>query len=216
MIQHFTVVFSTFGSVYQVLLLCLSISSTAAAFDEIGEPSKRLMPMEKPNEKSVGSKKVFQNNLKGGVTGHFVVTGKSERAITWTYANGCSTTQSTLFHLPTKWEGCGRNGQVSGSQKVQLVGEIWPLSEGRKFKFLVTNGRDSKGNAWNDSVTCEVERQVRIQTSAGEFDTFKTVCRGKWETHIRYIAPEVKTQIAYKRMGKNGEIQADSEWLRWE
>ena len=62
-----------------------------------------------------------------------------------------------------------------------MKGEIFPMKQGKKWKFYTKNllykeGDKTINNPKKRTHKCRVVDEVRVKTVAGEFDTFKVVC----------------------------------------
>ncbi len=193
----------------------VSVYSTAWAFEEIGNPSRDITSMERPPDREVGYKWYFVDQEGVESFSELVVVDGDKQ--TWRDGNtGCTYTTSKDGFAPNySWENCGDDGSSSGSQDVVLdKGSIWPLEVGNKFRFRVTNGRNSQGNSWRGTTKCKVSKAVRVRTSQGEYDTLKVSCSDKWRTRDRYVSPDVNTTVVYRRVRNGRGLEAEIEWLR--
>ena len=116
------------------------------------------------------------------------VTGTSE---TIRESDGCMWTRPKSFYAPsTEWTNCtSRDGKAT----VELKRPIFPFHVGKTWAFNVDAGR------WRTSRECTVLDTARVRTVSGEHDTFKIVCKDRWNTRTRYYAPKLGTMVYYER-----------------
>ena len=119
---------------------------------------------------------------------HVSVTGTSE---TIRESDGCMWTRPKSFYAPsTEWTNCtSRDGKAT----VELKRPIFPFHVGKTWAFNVDAGR------WRTSRECTVLDTARVRTVSGEHDTFKIVCKDRWNTRTRYYAPKLGTMVYYER-----------------
>ena len=200
------------------IFLSLSlISSITYSFEEIGKVSEPLPEMTKPTFASFGSRYYYHNNVDSSDNplgeAHVDLVINDDETMTLTASSGCTWKRSDRYAPASYWENCGGN---SGSQGiVKRKGDIWPLKLKRKFSYTVKNGQNNRGATWSDYVRCKVKGAVRVKTQTGEYDTYKLVCSGKYNTKTWYIAPELGHEVAYKRVHKRRGLESDQDWLRW-
>lgn len=104
------------------------------------------------------------------------------------------------FAPSSSWENCSGS---TGTQTITKVkGSPWPLKAKTKFKYYF-RGKNAKEESWTGQRTCKVKGQVRVKVPAGEYDTFKLVCKDKWNSRTWWISPELGSTVAWKRDSYN-------------
>ena len=145
----------------------------------------------------------------------YLVNGKEEvETITavdgdlYSGANLTTGCEYTFFHAafgPAKtFTNC--NGS-SGTQEVERSGSIFPLTVGASESWDVS-GRNTKGDTWDTTRSCEVEGTARVTVPAGTFDTYHVVCNDTWRVRERWVAPELGFSVIRRDAHKErGEVK---------
>jgi hypothetical protein len=178
-----------------------------SAFEELDEVS--LKPMEKPSPMPMisGDKWYW---LKSG----FFNTDKKEHIIYYESvdadkysareSNDCSWTRMTGKFAPTlEWYDCYQ--ERSGTQEIiNAIGNPWPLSGKTEFQYEFTGQWDDGfGAHWHQTRICKVDNQVRVKVAAGEFDTYKLICKDPSLKWTYWISPELGHHVAYELKNKS-------------
>ena len=156
-----------------------------------GTWAESLEPMVKPTL-HVGAVQTIRN-LKGREF-TFTLVAIDENTVTWQNEAGCTLTrpheQMTQW---TKSRNCGNNYQT----KLELKGEIWPLTVGGKWSYKYS-GADSRGNVWRGSMHCRVKGQERVEVQLGAFDTYHVTCKTTNFLREWWMSPELGVAVRYK------------------
>ena len=83
---------------------------------------------------------------------------------------------------------------------------LWPLEVGKTATYVGQGSYDEGQTDWSTLRNCEVESQVRIAIEAGEFDTYKVVCKDRWSDEVWYFAPEAKELVHFERYHRDRDI----------
>jgi hypothetical protein len=196
-----TVLFVLLTSILSFFLVPVS------AFEELDEVS--LKPMAKPSPLPIvaGDKWYW---LKSG----FFNTDKKDHIIYYESvnetnhsareSNGCSWTRMTGKFAPTlEWYDCYQDR--SGAQEIiNTMGNPWPLSENTEFQYEFTGKWDDGfGAKWHQTRKCKVDKQVRVNVPAGEFDTYKLICEDPSLKWTYWISPKLGHRVAYELENKS-------------
>ena len=150
-----------------------------------------LEPAEHPTHPA-GSKWLY---LRDGEQVEFELVSLGDDELSGKLSDGCSWTKTkNIFAPSTTFSNCRGN---TGTQTItEADGKIWPLAVGKTQSWSVT-GNNTKGDAWSTTRSCKVASTERVKAPAGEFDTYKVVCRDKWRTRTWYYAPSIKTTVVF-------------------
>jgi len=165
-----------------------------------------LAPMSEPAHMKTGTVIQGITNRKPSADKLISTNGSIQ---TWQDNEGCVWTKdiSLGFFSPyISWTTCHNK---TGSLRVHgKSGNIWPLKVGNLVEYTV-KGRNVGGGSWSANRRCKVDKQVRITTHTGTYDTFKVICRTKWYTRIWYMSPKIGASVKYiKRpssLGRNNK-----------
>jgi len=110
----------------------------------------------------------------------------------------CSWTSMTARMAPSlSWNHC--NGS-SGTQKItKTKGSPWPLSTKNKFQYGFRGKRSDSGKPRTSTRKCKVDGQERVEVPAGEFNTYKVVCKDQWNKRTIWVPPELGHGVAFKK-----------------
>ena len=137
--------------------------------------------------------------LRNGKPHTYKIVADRGDAWDWVSSGGCTFTMAKTGFAPgMKWANCEAD---DGQQTSTLSGQIWPLVVGKKWSFTF-KGTNARGS-WNGIRNCEVESAVNIQTALGRTDTYKVVCRDKWNVRTFYVSPEVNEFVFWEWHRKN-------------
>ena len=172
--------------------IAMLLSTGTIAFEEIGpvemEPANEPVPLE------VGFKPHY---LSDGDDYWWEVLGVEEDTFSGITSKGCEFNELAGNWAPSlSWKNCSGS---TGTQKIyKKKGSPWPMKKKTKFSYKF-NGSDNKGGSWKGTRACKVNSSVKVKVPAGEFDTYKIVCKVKWETRTYWYAPEIGISAALKR-----------------
>jgi hypothetical protein len=179
-----------------VVALALAACQTTEETAEL-PASAELAPIEKPNH-AVGTRFVFKRQDGQDVTLTFTARA-DDGSYTVANSEGCTYTRpdNNRFAPDTSWRGCDG---TEGTQQIHASeGSIWPLKVGATQRWTY-DGKNSNGQSWRGTRTCEVPAAVRVTIAAGAFDAFKVVCRDEGEgfhaTRTWYVAPALQGATA--------------------
>jgi len=179
-----------------------------AILTELGKPAAPLPAAPAPAEDKQGYKWVFSKD--GEEQSAEVILAEAD-SITVQQSVGCKYTdplsKNNLRDLvpSVAWENCTNGG--AGYAEVNIDGELFPLALGNKVVYTV-KGTSTAGNwtgDWSQRRVCKVDDQVRIQTLAGEFDTWKIMCKDKNNKRTYYYSPDQERIVALKRKNPNNK-----------
>ena len=138
------------------------------------------------------------------------VTATSSGVVTWSDYRGLVSSGSPDFtYRPTKWQTQTRSVTRQFGLRADLLAKstatLWPLRVGNKADYAETGTwleKDGTESSYRTEWSCAVDGTERVAVMAGDFDTFKIVCkryyisRNKNRSNIReaktwYYAPEV-------------------------
>jgi len=114
--------------------------------------------------------------------------------------NGCTYTRhADMFGPEISYENCGGRGAVL--EIVNTKGQIWPLKVGNRQSWTFQS--DVSGQKDSQTRSCVVDSQEQITVPAGQFDTYKIVCKSPGQNRTSYYAPSVKSnvKIVNKKIG---------------
>lgn len=133
--------------------------------------------------------------LRNGEEHTSAIIAKAGGEVTIENSRGCSYTRDqNIFAPSTSFANCNGN---TGTQTIsQVEGEIWPLKLGKSQSWSLT-GKNRAGDNWETTRRCEVESVERVSVPAGEFDTYKVVCRDSWRTRTWYYAPSANSTVLF-------------------
>ena len=95
----------------------------------------------------------------------------------------------------------------SGTQEVSRTGSIFPLTVGASESWDVS-GKNTKGDTWNTTRSCEVEGTARVTVPAGTFDTYHVVCNDSWRVRERWVSPEIGSSVIRRDLHKRrGDVK---------
>lgn len=160
---------------------------------------------------AVGTTREFVNNE--GVAYSWRIEGIENNVIHAKSNSGCNDLVNIEFFTvggpSKKWWNC--KGEDSENTEIEVEeGQIWPLQVGNTWK-VKWKGNSTAGRYWRNSKSCEVTAEERIQTPAGEYDTYKVVCHSRSTNRknrfekVRYVAPAAKAIVAGSN-AKNGKV----------
>ena len=183
-------------------LICVGVAvvmtmfglAPAQAFEELNAKVS-LPPMAKPPVRPVGYKWI---GLKNGEDDYALTKIAENGGLEdWKLLDGCTFTRPAgeLFATEVKYRSCSG---LDGTQDVKPNGEAWPLEVGKTWSEDYS-GMNLAGRRWSSTNKCSVEAQVRVKVKAGEFDTYKVVCKDTWNTRTRYVSPELGVHVYYVR-----------------
>lgn len=160
--------------------------------------TKPLAPMEKPSAWTMGSN---MERLKDGKPYSAEVIAVDAETTTWKNSEGCIYTLKNGFGFGSSvtWENCpSSRGTQSGTQTIEKLDDnpIWPLKVGKSWRYR-EKGSNTNGNSWNMVRKCDVEKEVKITTQLGTFDTFKVICVDDYRERTWYIAPDYGTSVKF-------------------
>ena len=148
-----------------------------------------LAPAEAPTF-TVGSKMTWREEGKDDLTSEIVSVDGDK--VTLQNDKGCKATfTSGGFNLWTRWENC--NGST-GSSIFERPGGIFPLQVGKKETYKAS-GNNDKGRTWSSTWTCRVAETANVTVPAGNFDTYRVVCKDEWRRKDYYFAPELGSNV---------------------
>ena len=172
------------------LVFALAIVAVCQSTKVEATPVKaELAPAEAPTF-TVGSKMTWREEGEDDLTSEIVSVDGNK--VTIQVDNGCNSTfTSDGFNLWTRWENCGGN---TGSSRFERPGGIFPLEVGKKETYK-TRGKNDKGHTWSSTWTCRVTETANVTVPAGNFDTYRVVCKDKWRRKDYYFAPELGSNV---------------------
>lgn len=193
------------------LAACETTPTTAdgvALLTELGKPAAPLPAASAPAEDQLGYKWVYS---KDGEEQSSEVILADAGSITVQQSIGCKYTdplsKNNLRNLTPSilWENCTNGG--GGNADVTVEGELFPLALGNKVVYTVkgTSTSGSWTGEWSQRRVCKVDDQVRIQTLAGEYDTWKIVCKDSKNKRTHYYSPELGQVVAMKRKNSSNQ-----------
>tara|TARA_R110001599_G_scaffold188238_3_gene382694 strand:+ start:519 stop:1037 length:519 start_codon:yes stop_codon:yes gene_type:complete len=151
--------------------------------------------MEEPAIWTVGSTFVNQD-MDSKKIHEFEYIARNGLLVTSKSKDGCITVRdyANPFSQNVKWENCN----IDGTNVITRLDDnpIWPLKIGNNWSYG-EKGENVNGETWETVRECEVEKQVKVTTQLGNFDTFKVVCSDKWTVRTWYAAPEYKQSVLY-------------------
>lgn len=102
-------------------------------------------------------------------------------------SDGCKWKIVDLQFAPTVgWENCDG---YTGSRKIRKSkGSPWPMQVGNKWSHSYSSHK-SDGTAYSWNYKCKVAGTEQVAVGVGEFDTYKIVCRDKWNVKTQWFAP---------------------------
>jgi len=185
----------------------LLVTGNAWAELEILQTGIQLEPADKPPARSVGS---VWRGLNDGEPYTNTLASETDSSNTYKDSNGCEWTEPKGFFRPpsTSWDDCG--GQDGSARVAFKRGTIFPLQVGNKWSYGVMGGN------WQTQRDCKVEDAVRIKTGVGEHDTFKVVCRDKFNTRTRYYSPKLQAVVHMERWGHRSGKRIRYEFIKYE
>lgn len=150
-----------------------------------------LFPMDEPT-RAVGDTEVWHS--RSGTTTHTLVAMDANSLHYEVAESGCTYEMPRDGLSPwTAWANC--RSLPDGTQTVTLTaGPMWPLEIGRAWRYRRA-GSDSSGDRWDEEVRCEVTKQDRVESSAGFFRVFYTVCTSGTERRVLYVSPDLGRSI---------------------
>lgn len=179
--------------------LLIGFAASVSAFEELGTVS--LEPMERP------SVSPFENGteihwLKNGKSSTYYFESIDAGTYTVRWDDGCRSTRLMLMYAPSlEWNHCE---YASASQKItETRGNPWPLSAKTEFQYAyIGNYRGDLGQPWQSIWKCKVDKQVRVEVPAGEYDTFKLICEDDLTVRTYWISPELRHHVALEEKSK--------------
>lgn len=182
------------------VLLTLSAASCATVPKTPG-PELRVAPL--PSYKK-GTTFIYSDG-----TWETVIAASPE-AITWSnHRNNVASGPADFTYRRTEWETPNRRGTRQFGPRQDLIANsdtsLWPLRTGNALSYSETGSymdKDGTETSYQTEWSCDVAGTERVAVMAGEFDTWKIVCKryyvskSKSKSHIRemktwYYAPEV-------------------------
>jgi hypothetical protein len=184
-----------------------SFVAPLSAFEEMGEVS--LEPMEKPSPLSMvaGTERhwlkidfLSPDDRKEHIT-YYESVGAEKYSVR--DSDGCSQTSMIGMFAPVlKWYDC-RQGRSGTQEIIETMGNPWPLSENTEFQYVFAGKWDDGfGAQWYSTRKCKVDKQVRVNVPAGEFDTYKLICEDPWLKWTYWISPDLGYRVAFKKKDK--------------
>jgi hypothetical protein len=150
-----------------------------------------LAPAELPTH-SVGSK--WLHSRDGKQTEMELVSVDGDE-LAFRTSSGCSWTRPRNIFAPAlTYANC--RGDTGSQTLADAGGRIWPLAVGNAQSWSVT-GKNTEGQTWSTKRSCKVVSTERVKVAAGEFDTYKVVCRDTWRTRTWYYAPSVESTVVF-------------------
>ena len=162
-----------------------------------------------------------------GTTWHFLEKSKpldSGTAVWWRVAEnssetltivdngGCTANRVDLFSPALLVKDCRSSGTDS-TQVVERQGDPWPLQVGKSWRYTASDKKTyfSGGEVFGSLDTgnrvlsrsksleseCRVESEVRVEISAGAFDTYKVVCTYRKLKKTWYISPSLEGVVMH-------------------
>lgn len=170
-----------------------SFIAPVSALDVLGEA--KLETMEKPLARVSGSQFHWLRDGKEHIVNYEAVDAELTKARD---SVGCSWTEMTDMFAPTlAFNNCDG---VSGTHKItETKGNPWPLSAESEFQYSFSGQLAGFGNPWSDTRKCEVDGQERIKVPAGEYDTYKIICKETRNVRTYWVSPELGYAVAIKR-----------------
>ena len=197
---------------YLPAAFALALSACQGGLPEEMATATELAPMARP-EINVGDKRY---SLKDGET-EVVTTAVAvnDDGVKFSSSLGCEWTEIGWGFAPsTQWSNC--SPWKDGTQKITATrGDLWPLKVGNEVSYDLT-GTDTGGDSWKTTRNCKVEKQARITTVSGEYDTFKVVCRDEWTNRTWYMSPDAKTDVEFVRTRKRQNQTNKWEFMKFE
>lgn len=189
---------------FAALACLLAFGGTLAEAAEIGPVSAPLKPMTKPEAK-VGATETWQDRK--GRQGTYTLVAADGTTATWESDRGCiaSYRREGFFPYPINQANCGKRNAYNNIR--QSSGDIWPLKVGKAVGYLYSGGYVG-GRSWEDDATCEVVGEVRVRVPAGEFDTYRIVCKATSVTSEHFISPRIGTEVMSKWTDNRGRWPA--------
>jgi hypothetical protein len=130
------------------------------------------------------------------------VMDTSTETVTWRdYRNYVSSGPPDFTRRRTKWETKTRSGTRQYGPRDDLIGynniTLWPLRAGNRATYSETGtwmDKDGLSATYESQWSCEVPGTERVSVMAGEFDTWKIVCKryyvskSKSRSNLREVA----------------------------
>ncbi len=160
-----------------------------------------LAPMPGPDQRKVGWEWHYLDSE--GNNGLMRKTGDTASSASYWRSDGCTwTRKKTGFAPAISWSNCPSSGQSTSS----FNGDpIWPLKLGSRFRYVGTGSSTLSKRQRKFNRKCRVKKRVKLKTVAGEFDTFKVVCKDRWITRTWWMSPLIGTAVAYKQRNLIGD-----------
>ena len=161
------------------------------------------------------------------------VMDASPETVTWKdYRNYISSGPRDFTRRRTKWQSKKRSGTRQYGPRRDLMTKsditLWPLHIGKSAKYSESGtwkDKDGVENKYGSEWSCEVAGTERVSVMAGEFDTWKIVCKrykltkSKSRSRLRelktwYYAPEVghyvltTSKYYYRKEARRQELLA--------
>jgi len=113
------------------------------------------------------------------------VTDTSQGMVTWSDdRDNVSSGSPDFTYRPSKWESKTRSATRQFGPRTDLYSQsaatLWPLRTGNTANYSETGTwieRDGTDSSYQTSWSCAVEATERISVMAGDFDTYKIVCK---------------------------------------
>ena len=214
----------------RMILICLSIALFACGCATLPAASKTAGPQLEPASLPSYSRGTIFVYSDGKWE---TVTDTSPGMVTWRdYRNYVSSGSSDFTYRPLKWEGKTRSVTRQFGPRADLFTQnattIWPLRAGNVANYSETGTwieKDGAESSYRTDWSCTVTATERVSVMAGDFDTFKIVCKryhvspSKNKSHLREqktwnYAPEVghyvlaTTKYYYNKKSRRKELLA--------
>jgi len=106
--------------------------------------------------------------------------------------SGCVYTRHAgMFGPEISFENCG--GRSDEINILETNGQLWPLEVGKRQSWTYRSIKSS--SEATQTRECAVEAQERVTVPAGQFDTYKIVCKSGNQNRTSYYAPSMKSTV---------------------